>query len=141
MEWIELLDSYFVNGNYVCIRAFPSIEEQLRLSKEELTRIDEQRLLLGEEGLKEKEEYLKRSKEINDTEPPSSVLTQFPVSSINGINYHNLRVYKSNEVSNVENVFNFSEIPVYTEVYDVRTNFTYVSMIVIIMTADSGLKL
>lgn len=128
-QWTELLNTYFVNANYVCIRAFPSIEEKDRLSSEETSRIEEQRTQLGEEGLKEKEELLKRAKELNDVPPPSSMLTKIPVPSIDCITYHYLRAYKSNEVSNVENVFNFTEIPIYTEVYDVRTSFTYVSNI------------
>lgn len=126
-----MLNSYFVNGNYVCIRAFPSIEEQNRMSKEELARIDSQRKQLGESGLKEKGENLKKSMELNEIEPPNFMLTEVPVPSTGGINYHNLKVYKSNEVSHVENVFNFSEIPIYTEVYNLHTNFTYVSILIV----------
>lgn len=125
-----MLNSYFVNGNYVCVRAFPSIEEQNRMSKEELTRIDSQRKQLGEAGLKEKGDNLKKSMELNEIEPPNSMLTEVPVPSTGAINYHDLKIYKSSEVSHVEKVFNFSEIPVYTEVYNLHTNFTYVSYLV-----------
>lgn len=123
-----MLNTYFINGKYVCIKAFPSIEEQNRMSKEELARIENQRKKLGEDGLKEKGEYVKKSMEQNEVEPPKTMLTEVPIPSIDAINYHHLKVYKSNEVSNVENVFNFPEIPVYTEVYNLHTNFTYVSI-------------
>lgn len=123
-----MLNSYFINGNYACIKAVPSIDENNRLSKEESTRIDNQKQQLGIDGLREKAEALKKFKELNEFEPPTSVFSEFPVPSTDGIHYHYLKVFKSNEVSNVENVFNFSEIPIYTEVYDVHTNFTYVSI-------------
>lgn len=126
-QWIEWLKLYLVNGSYVCVRAFPSIEEQNRLSEEESTRIEIQRKQLGEDGLKEKARQLKQSKQLMDFEPPSSMTTEVAIPSIDNVNYHNLRVYKSNEVSNIENVFNFSEIPVYTEVYDVHTKFIFVN--------------
>lgn len=73
---------------------------------------------------------MKRAKKSNDVPPPNSMLTEVPVPSVDDINYHYLRVYKSNEVANIENVFNFSEIPVYTEVYDLHTNFTYVNKVI-----------
>lgn len=128
-QWIELLNSYFISAKYVCIRAYPSIEEQNKMSKEELSRIEEQRKNLGENGLKEKGEILKKSMELNEIEPPSSMLTQVPVPSTDGINYHYLKVYKSSETSNVQSVFNFADIPIYTEVFDLHTNFTYVSIL------------
>lgn len=127
-----MLNTYFVNAKCVCVRAFPSVEERNWLPKVELTRIVEQRKLLGEDGLKEKAEVLKVSKALNDVKPPNSLLTEFLVPSCDNINYHHLKVYKSNDVLNVDNVFDFSEIPVYTEVFDAHTNFIYVSFIIYI---------
>lgn len=121
------MNTYFVNGNYVCIRGYPSIEERNRLSEEEESRIEEQKRNLGVEGLRERGELLRKAKKLNEVEPPRSMITDVPVPNIDCIKYHYLKVYKSSEVGNVENVFNLSEIPVYTEVYDVHTNFTYVS--------------
>lgn len=119
--------TYFINNQYVCIKAFPSIEERNRLSKEESLRITAQRKELRDEGLRAKQEALRKAKAQNDVEPPSSMLKEVPIPSTDLINYHYLKVHKSNEVSNVDLVFDFAEIPVYTEVYDVHTNFTYVN--------------
>lgn len=58
--WINLLRTYLVEGKHICIRAYPSIEEQERLSKIELDRIEKQRNELGIEGLQQKGNELKK---------------------------------------------------------------------------------
>lgn len=58
--------SLFQKGKHICIRAYPSIEEQERLSKIELDRIEKQRNELGIEGLQQKGNELKKAMEENE---------------------------------------------------------------------------
>ncbi|XP_055378206.1 uncharacterized protein C05D11.1-like [Condylostylus longicornis] len=125
--WITLIKEYLFSGSFICVRAFPSIEENNRMSKEELDRIEKQRVALGQVGLNEKGEKLQKAMDENEIPPPPEMLTHVPVPSIDGINFHELKIYKA---SNTESIscFNFSDIPVYSEVYDINTNFIYITI-------------
>lgn len=52
----------------MCVTATPSIEEQQRIAKEELERIEEQRNDLGEEGLAKKGRELREAMESNEVQ-------------------------------------------------------------------------
>lgn len=122
--WIKLLRKYMVDSNYVVVRAVPSIEEQKRMAKEELDRIEKQRNDLGPQGLSKKGDYLLEAMEKNETPPPIEMLTQLPVPSTEGINFHSVKIYRANDGINPAGI-TLEVLPVYAEAYDVRTNFIY----------------
>lgn len=122
--WLGLLKKYFIEAKYVVVRAVPSIEEQQRMAKEELERVEEQRKKLGATGLAEKEENLVKARLQNETPPPSEMLTQVPVPNIDDIKYHPLQIFKPNSDSSPPGI-DLKALPVYAEAYDLHSNFVY----------------
>lgn len=70
----------------IIVRAVPSIEEQKRMMKEETARIEKQRKLLGEDGLKKKEQDLSAAIAHNEIPPPIEMLTKVPIPNVTNIN-------------------------------------------------------
>lgn len=83
--WIELLNTYLIDGKYVVVRAVPSIEEQKRMAKEETNRLEQQRAALGADGLAKKAEELNAAMATNEIPPPPSMLTDVPIPDITNI--------------------------------------------------------
>lgn len=98
------------------------------MNKDESDRLINQKRNLGAKGLQEKAEILAKAIEQNDIPPPNSMLKEVQVPNIENMNYHSSKVYKSSVDNDIGNVFKFSEVPVYTEIYDLQTDFTYVSI-------------
>lgn len=122
--WLDLFKKYFINAKHVIVRAVPSVEEQQKMAKEELDRIEEQRKRLGEEGLQKCETVLDEAREANETQPPTEMLTQVPVPNIEAINFHPLEIFKSSDKKSPAGV-DLQNFPVYTEAYDLHSNFVY----------------
>lgn len=95
--WIDLLKKYFVDAKYVVVRAVPSIEEQHRMSKEEIERIERQRADLGIEGMQTKGDELCEAMAQNEITPPTEMLTKVPIPGTDAIKYHPVKVYRSGE--------------------------------------------
>lgn len=126
--WIKLLKEYLLEGHYISVRAYPSIKEQERMSKEELERIENQRQNLGPQGLAQKGDSIMQAMATNEILPPETMLTNVCVPSTEGINYHKLKIYKSTEINSIQNCVNFNDFPVYAEVYDINTSFIYITV-------------
>uniref|UniRef100_A0A1B0DIV2 Presequence protease, mitochondrial n=1 Tax=Phlebotomus papatasi TaxID=29031 RepID=A0A1B0DIV2_PHLPP len=94
--WINLLKKYFVDAKYVVVRAVPSIEEQHRMSKEEIERIERQRADLGVEGMQTKGDELCEAMAQNEITPPTEMLTKVPIPGTDAIKYHPI-LYPSDE--------------------------------------------
>ncbi|CAD7087874.1 unnamed protein product [Hermetia illucens] len=131
--WVDLLKTYLVDANEICVRGYPSIEEQARMSKEEIERIEKQRNTLGPEGLQAKGTALMEAMAKNEEQPPESMLTQVPVPSTEDINFHYLKIYKATDGSQSIPCVDFNDFPVYAEIYDIHTNFIY-----LIVTLNTG---
>lgn len=56
------------------------------MTKEEATRVEQQRKSLGESGLKQKEEELKNAVAFNEIPPPPEMLTKVPIPNVSNIN-------------------------------------------------------
>lgn len=56
------------------------------------------------------------------------MLTEVPIPSKDGIKFHPLKIYRTNEGVNPPG-FNLEKLPIYAEAYDVHTNFVYVNEI------------
>lgn len=123
--WISLLKKYFIEAKYVCIRAVPSIEEQLKMAKEETERIEKQREDLGIVGLQRKENELAKAMLSNETSPPVSMLTTVQIPSTEGIEYHPVKIYRSSDKVSPVGI-DLCALPVYAEAFDLHSNFIYI---------------
>ena len=119
---------FIFQGHHISVRAIPSIEEQQQMSREESERIEKQRNLLGESGLREKGNQLADAMLKNDIQPPVEMLTNVPVPSTDGIKFHPVQVYRAGINGNGTNPpgLNLTELPLYAEAYNVHTKFVYV---------------
>lgn len=116
--WVNLLRKYFVDNHSVTVRAVPSISEKDRMSKEEAERLENRRKELGEEGLAKKGRELEEAMTENDRTPPLEMLTSIPVPSTKSIKFHQFET-----ISN----YGAYQLPFYVEVYNLKTNFVYVT--------------
>lgn len=122
--WLNVLRKYFVDSKQVVVRAFPSIAEKERLAKEEIGRLKIRRMQFGEEGLARMGQELSAAMAKNDIPPPPDMLTSLPVPSTKSISYHKLDVYKKTDDTKLD----LNELPFYIEVYDIKSNFIYVTV-------------
>lgn len=97
------------------------------MAKAESQRIERQRVELGAVGLATKGSELQEATNINGTLPPNDMLTQVPIPSTDGIQFHPVTKFKSNPVNNPPGI-QLELLPCFAEAYDVHTNFVYVSL-------------
>uniref|UniRef100_A0A182P602 Peptidase M16C associated domain-containing protein n=1 Tax=Anopheles epiroticus TaxID=199890 RepID=A0A182P602_9DIPT len=125
--WIALLNNYIVNNKHVVVRAVPSIKENERTASAEQERLEKQRETLGESGLKKMETILADAMASNEVPPPDEMITSIPVPSTEGIKFYPVEVYTSNSERNPPGL-KLDDLPVYTEAYDLHTNFCYLKI-------------
>lgn len=102
-QWVELMQKYFINNNPAIIIAKPS-KELYKANKINDKKLIQDRIdKLGEEGLKELKEKLKKAQEINDAPIPEEILNQFAKpspSNIKLINTHTIGLGSNDFVQN-----------------------------------------
>ncbi|XP_059607775.1 uncharacterized protein C05D11.1-like [Phlebotomus argentipes] len=123
--WLDLLRRFFVDAESVVVRAVPSVEEQQRMAKREIERIERQRSELGIEGMNAKGEAFAEAMAQNEIPPPNEMLTQVPIPGTDGIKYHPVKVFRSGTKEGSPTGFDLDALPVYAEAYDMHTNFVY----------------
>lgn len=114
-----------MDSKLITLEAHPSIEEQQRMAAEEKQRIEEQIKSLGEDGLKKKEEELRKAVEYNDRPAPNAMLTSLPVPGLSSISFHNILRYRS-DLEERQHI-DLSKAPVFTYFDHVKSGFVYVS--------------
>ncbi|XP_034828177.1 uncharacterized protein C05D11.1-like [Maniola hyperantus] len=124
--WLGLLKKYF-SDDLVTIIGSPSIKLQAKIAEDEKKRIEEQRVQLGEEGLAEKSKILDDAMEFNERPPPPGTLASVPVPSCENLKCHNISSWNSGGEPCPH--FDLKEIPMYTRVHSLNTNFVYMSII------------
>lgn len=97
------------------------------MAKAESQRIERQREELGAVGLATKGAELQAATNLNGTLPPNDMLTQVPIPSTDGIQFHPVTKFKSNPINNPPGI-QLELLPCFAEAYDVHTNFVYVSV-------------
>lgn len=98
------------------------------MAQYETKRIAQQREKLGENGLICKSKDLAQATEINCIPPPAEMLIQVPIPSIDSIKFHPVNVYRYGDNENqLKYGLDLNALPVYGEIYDLHTNFVYVS--------------
>lgn len=123
--WIALLKQYFIEGKNIVVRAIPSIEEQQRMAKEELDRIEKQRADLGPAGLEQKEKEVLEAMKTNETNPPVEMLTDVAIPSIENMNFHPLKIFRPTDKVSPPGL-DLKKLPVYAEAFDLHSNFVYI---------------
>lgn len=124
--WLNLLRKYFIDNKNVIVRAYPSISEKEKLAKEESERIEGRKAELGEEGLAQKGTELANAQAENDREPPLDMLTSLPIPSTKKIIFHQFDVIRKK--SGADKKIDLTQFPFYMEVYDLKSNFVYVTV-------------
>ncbi|KAL1123834.1 hypothetical protein AAG570_001605 [Ranatra chinensis] len=122
--WEELLRKYMVEGSSVMVKGVPSIEEQLKMAKEEEERVKTRCEKLGPEGLKKKETELMEASLKNETPPPDEMLTCVPIPNINNIHFHTVNCFSTYSAQQ-DPRFNMEQVPVYMQLDHLQTNFVY----------------
>ncbi|XP_052757845.1 uncharacterized protein C05D11.1-like [Galleria mellonella] len=123
--WLALLRKYFTD-DVITIVGSPSIELQVKMAEDEKNRIEEQIRELGESGLAEKAKLLQEAMEFNERSPPEGTLAAVPVPSCDRLHYHAITGWRSGETCPH---LALEEIPLYTRVHSLTTNFVYISII------------
>lgn len=125
--WVDLLKKYLLTGHSVVIRAYPSVEEQKRMAKEEADRVAAQREKLGSAGLEAKRVALLNAIEANEGRSAGNdVLTSVPVPSVDDIRFHPWSVHRPGSTGALK--FRLEDFPYFTECYDLKTNFIYINV-------------
>lgn len=124
--WINLLRKYFIDNKNVVIRAYPSIAEKEKLAKEDAERLELRKIELGDEGLAKKGKELSLAQEENDKEPPLAMLTSLPIPSASKIVFHQFDVIRKSD--NKQKMIDLKQFPFYVEIYDLKSNFVYVTV-------------
>ncbi|XP_068621033.1 uncharacterized protein C05D11.1-like [Battus philenor] len=124
--WLGLLQKYFVEESITIIGS-PSIELQSKMSEEEKKRLEAQREKLGETGLAEKGKILEEAMEFNERAPPAGMLASVPVPSSDNLKCHKISTWSSD--GQPCPYFDLKEVPLYTRVHSLNTNFVYINLI------------
>ncbi|XP_023238185.1 uncharacterized protein C05D11.1-like [Centruroides sculpturatus] len=136
--WQNLLKKYLLVENNVTIIGEPRPELKEKSMKDEELRISKQKEILGEEGLKAKEELLQAAKKKNDIKPPKELLQSIPIPSFDKVEFQSIR-----RLTNCKEDPTFDqmlqEMPCSFHLDDVNTKF--VTMWMIMDTASIPLKL
>ncbi|XP_022125781.2 uncharacterized protein C05D11.1 [Pieris rapae] len=124
--WLGLLKRFFTD-DVITIIGSPSIELQEKMADEEKKRLEEQRAKLGASGLAEKAKALEQAMEFNERPPPAGTLASVPVPSCKNLKCHNLSTWATD--SGPCPHFDLKEVPLYTRVHSLKTNFVYINLI------------
>ncbi|XP_045519438.1 uncharacterized protein C05D11.1-like [Pieris brassicae] len=124
--WLGLLKRFFTD-DVITIIGSPSIELQEKMADEEKKRLEEQRAKLGESGLAQKAKALEQAMEFNERPPPPGTLASVPVPSCENLKCHNLSTWATD--SGPCPYFDLKDVPLYTRVHSLKTNFVYINLI------------
>ena len=82
---VLILPRYYIDPHRIVLVGKPSAAMAKRLEEDEKVRIEGQKKLLGEDGLKKAEQALEEAKKEHEKEIPTKILTDFPVPSVKSI--------------------------------------------------------
>ncbi len=86
-QWRYFMSKWLADANHVSILGEPSKELSDKITADEEARVKAQQERLGEQGLQELAEKLKKAQEENDKPIPDSVLESFPVPSPESVHF------------------------------------------------------
>uniref|UniRef100_A0A336M0K4 CSON007674 protein n=1 Tax=Culicoides sonorensis TaxID=179676 RepID=A0A336M0K4_CULSO len=126
-DWMELLQKYFIDGKHVTIQAVPSLEKLQQLTEEEQNRLETLKSELDEENLASKQAELEEAIAKNEENPPEELITAAELLASAEIKFLWSLRYCSSRGTNPPGI-NLQKMPVYTEAYDLSTNFIYLTV-------------
>ncbi|XP_012281093.1 uncharacterized protein C05D11.1-like [Orussus abietinus] len=126
--WINLLKKYMLDAPITVIKGVPSVEKHKELTEKEKDRVAKQIKLLGVDGLHKKDAEFRKAVEQNETPIPDGVLTSVPIPNTDSINFHQIKSY-STDLPEQHPRFDVSNLPFYTYLDHVNTNFVYMFII------------
>lgn len=62
----------------------------------------------------------------NAIPPPEAMLTEVPIPTTDGIQFHPVNIYRTGHSDEVPTGLDLNSWPVYSEAIDIHTNFVYV---------------
>lgn len=122
--WLEFLNKYFVEGNHVTIEAVPKIEKLQQMIESEHQRLEDIKENLSETALEMNQAELDEAITQNDEAPPDEMITAAQLLASAEVHYLFAVRYCSSKQTTPPGI-NLQKMPVYSEVYDLATNFTY----------------
>ncbi|XP_022820745.1 uncharacterized protein C05D11.1-like [Spodoptera litura] len=134
--WLGLIRKYFTE-DIVTVMGSPSIELQSKMAEEEKNRIEEQRKQLGEDGLAKKAARLQEAMDFNERPPLPGTLASVPVPPSN-FKCHKIDSW-STDGENCPH-FDLKEMPIYTRVHSLKTNFVYINLIFDTTSVDESTR-
>ncbi|XP_065331975.1 uncharacterized protein C05D11.1-like [Cloeon dipterum] len=141
--WIQLLNQYMgPDVPFVLVKGQPSVELKAKMTQEEEERVQQQRAALGEDGLKGKADAIVAAMQKNDIPPPDEMLTSVPLPGVDGINFHPIESFSSNnpEVTH-PNFSNICAPGVMTHLLNVKSNFVYMFTLMDTSKISSNLRI
>ncbi|XP_050536252.1 uncharacterized protein C05D11.1-like [Daktulosphaira vitifoliae] len=136
--WKEILIDYFLNNHKIVVRGVPSIKKKHELANEEIQRVSKRKNDLGDDGLKIKAIELQKAKTECEKKTPSEIFTSVKIPSVELIQFLSYDTFSSNSI-NQHNLFKTSDVPLFVEIDNIKSNFVY--MRVFINTKDLELNL
>lgn len=97
------------------------------MAQVETDRIDAQRISLGPEGLATKGSELEEAMDTNNILPPEEMLRQVPIPSPDHIHFHSVTKFTTESINSPPG-WSLGLLPCFAELYDVHSNFVYVSL-------------
>ncbi|XP_050537012.1 uncharacterized protein LOC126903090 isoform X2 [Daktulosphaira vitifoliae] len=137
LYWKNILRDYLLNDYKVIVKGIPSIQKQHELANEEIQRVLQRKKDLGDDGLKLKAIELLNAKTECEKQPPNEIFTSFKVPDV-VIMLLTHDSFSSNSL-NQHNLFKTSEVPLFVEIDNVKSNFIYLRAL--INTKDLPLNL
>ncbi|XP_048587317.1 uncharacterized protein C05D11.1 isoform X1 [Nematostella vectensis] len=122
--WKEFLKSYFVKAPLVMVIGEPSKQLMEDMAAAEKARVAAQREALGETGLKEKAERLKKASQENEVAPPPEVVARIAIPSTSSILFHPLTMISNRRPGSfADPPFPVTDIPYAFQFDNVSTMF------------------
>jgi Zn-dependent M16 (insulinase) family peptidase len=137
-QWRGFLKKWISDAPRITILGKPSAALSKKMKEEEEARVVEQKKRLGEKGLKELEEKLKRAREENDKPIPKRILEEFKVPSTDTIHFVSTtpaRSGRARELGSFDNPIQAiidrekSDLPLYIHYEHVPSNFIHINVL------------
>ncbi len=137
-RWKDFLRRWISDAAHVTILGVPSAKLSARLKSEEKARIEEQKKLLGDEGLKRLEKKLADAKAANDIEIPRSLLESFKIPSPDSIHFINCttaRAGLARKMGSLDNPIqrivdrDGPDVPLFLHFEHMPTNFIHINLL------------
>ncbi|XP_050535492.1 uncharacterized protein C05D11.1-like isoform X7 [Daktulosphaira vitifoliae] len=127
--WKNILRDYLLNDHKVIVRGIPSIKKHNELANEEIQRVSQRKNDLGDDGLKLKANELLNAKTECEKKTPSEMITSIKIPNVEFIQFLTCDTFSSNSI-NQHNLFKTSEVPLFVDIDNIKSNFVYLKALI-----------